>query len=390
VTPGAFQEVHGESGGFVAKFTATDPPPTFPVTITAGPTADPNPVSASDGMSALSVSAEAGGDGLAFVWSTSCPEGFAGDGFDDAAIANPTWTAPVNPGAEPITCRVSVEVSSSTDTATGFVDIVVGPAATAGEALIVASILPVSRSVQVGETATAFATIINAGAGSALGCGIALGDNPGLSGSFLYELTEPTTNTAIADPNSPIDIAAGGGSQSYVVAITPAAPFGPAQVQLAFLCDNAEAGQLPAINTLFFSASVDPVPDLVALVASLEPGFVTLPTPAGSGAFAVAAVNLGVAGEILVQPATELLGAGQPLPLDLLICQTGLDGLCLGDPVPSVTTPIGANETPSFAVFVLGQGEAIASDPALNRVFVSFAEAGILRGATSLAVRTAP
>jgi hypothetical protein len=258
------------------------------------------------------------------------------------------------------------------------------------EYLIVASILPVSRSVQVGQLATAFGTIINAGAGSALNCGIALGDNPGLSGEFFFQITDPADNALAGNPDSPIDIAPGPGTQTYVFGITPDAPFEPASVALSFLCDNAEAGQLPAINTLFFSASVDPVPDLVALVASLEPGFVTLPTPSDTGVFSVAAANVGVAGEILAQPATELLGAGQPLPLSLLICQTGLDGLCLGAPAASVTTMIEADATPSFAVFVTGQGEAIVSDPALNRVFVTFEEGGILRGATSLAVRTAP
>jgi hypothetical protein len=354
----------------------------FAVTITAGPSADPNPV-ASAAMSALSVTAEAGGDTLAFAWSAVCPEGITGDSFDNAAVANPSWTAPANPGPLPVTCQLSVAVSSSTDSVAAGFDLVVGP-------LIVASILPVSRSVQVGQLATAFGTIINAGAGSALNCGIALGDNPGLSGEFFFQITDPADNALAGNPDSPIDIAPGPGTQTYVFGITPDAPFEPASVALSFLCDNAEAGQLPAINTLFFSASVDPVPDLVALVASLEPGFVTLPSPSDTGVFSVAAANVGVAGEILAQPATELLGAGQPLPLSLLICQTGLNGLCLGTPAASVTTMIEAEGTPSFAVFVTGQGEPIAQDLVLNRVFVTFAEGGILRGATSLAVRTAP
>jgi hypothetical protein len=53
-----------------------------------------------------------------------------------------------------------------------------------------------------------------------------------------------------------------------------------------------------------------------------------------------------------------------------------------------VTTTIGASETPTFAFFVTGTG-TVPFDPAVNRVFVRFKDAGgITRGSTSVAVRT--
>lgn len=53
-----------------------------------------------------------------------------------------------------------------------------------------------------------------------------------------------------------------------------------------------------------------------------------------------------------------------------------------------MTTPIDANATPTFGIFITGSG-AISFAPATNRIFVRFQDAGgITRGATSVAVRT--
>jgi hypothetical protein len=53
-----------------------------------------------------------------------------------------------------------------------------------------------------------------------------------------------------------------------------------------------------------------------------------------------------------------------------------------------VTTPINPGETPTFAVFVKGNG-TVPFDPAANRVAVRFRDGGgVIRGATSVAVRT--
>ena len=54
---------------------------------------------------------------------------------------------------------------------------------------LVAAILPASRSVQVGNTATVFATIINSGNSDGISCGIAPVTT--LSASFSYQTTDP-------------------------------------------------------------------------------------------------------------------------------------------------------------------------------------------------------
>jgi virginiamycin B lyase len=156
---------------------------------------------------------------------------------------------------------------------------------------LVAAVLPLSRSVEVGATATAFATILNAGPGNASTCTIAPATT--IPASFLYQTTDPTTNALTGTADTPVNIAAGAG-QSFVIAFTPTAAFAPTNVLLTFGCANASpAPQTVGIDTLNLSASATPVPDIVALAASADPGYVDIPGATGTGDFAVAAVNLG-------------------------------------------------------------------------------------------------
>jgi streptogramin lyase len=248
---------------------------------------------------------------------------------------------------------------------------------------LVAAVLPASRSVEVGNTATAFATIINSGNTAASLCTIALTTQ--LPATFLYQTTNPQTNALTGSPNTPVNIAAGA-SQSFVIAFTPSAAFSPTNTVLGFDCSNiAGAPSVAGINTLELSASATPVPDIVALAASGDPGFVDIPGATGSGAFAVATVNLGSDATITAAANTGTAN----LPVTLTICQTNpQSGACLAAPAPSATTDIQPNATPTFGIFVTGSA-AVANSPGVNRVFVTFTDSGgTLRGETSVAVRT--
>jgi hypothetical protein len=249
---------------------------------------------------------------------------------------------------------------------------------------LAAAVLPLSRSIQIGSTATAFATIINAGADTTFGCGISAITS--IPASFVFQTTHPATNQVTGNPNTPVDIPPGA-AQSFVFAFTPTATIAPTEVQLNFDCANSSTvPTLSGINTLLFSAALTPVPDIVALAATLiNDGIVNVPGATGTGAFAVATVNVGATGTITASADT----GSAVLPVSINLCETNpATGQCISSIGPSVTTQINANATPTFGIFVQGNGD-VPFDPAANRIFVRFEDGGgVTRGSTSVAIRT--
>jgi hypothetical protein len=250
-----------------------------------------------------------------------------------------------------------------------------------GPATLVSAVLPSSRSVQGGNTATAFATIINAGSTTAIGCGISVLTS--IAASFSYQATNPA-NQLVGNPNTPVNIGAGA-VQNFIISLTPTAAIVPTDVQFSFDCSNTNPAPINVgLNTLLFSASAAPVPDIVALAAA-SGGIANIPGTNGTGAFAVATVNVGATGSITASADT----GGATLPLNISLCQTDpITGVCISVIGPNVTTQINANATPTFGIFVQGSGNVLF-DPATNRIFVRFKDAGgVTRGSTSVAVRT--
>ena len=232
---------------------------------------------------------------------------------------------------------------------------------------LAAAVLPSSRSVQVGTTATAFATIINAGSVTATACRISLLTS--LPATFSYQTTNPATNQVIGAPNTPVNIAAGA-AQSYVFALTPSAPIAPTDVQLSFDCTNTDPAPInTGLNTLLLSASTTPVPDIVALaVTPTNDGIVNILATNGTGALAVATVNVGATGTITASADT----GSATLPVNISLCQTNpATGQCISGIGSTMTTTINANATPTFGIFVQGSGN-VPFDPAANRIFVRF------------------
>jgi hypothetical protein len=235
----------------------------------------------------------------------------------------------------------------------------------------------------VGVTATAFATVINTGISTACLVGI----SPGLTvpAEFFFHHTNPSTNQPVGTVRS----IPPGFPQSFVIGFTPTAPFGPLDMPFVFAGTNTEpVPVLVGINTLLLSASLTPVPDVVAVAATFgNDGIVRIPGLPGPGTFAVATANLGTGDNIAVTADTGTT----PLPVTALVCRTDpASGLCDAPPAPSVTVFIGAGATPTFSVFV-SASTPIGLDAAANRVFVRFRDSnGIVRGATGVAVTTDP
>ena len=148
------------------------------------------------------------------------------------------------------------------------------------------------------------------------------------------------------------------------------------------------AVSLLGINTFRLTFDVNPVPDIVALAATpRNDGIMHITGTTGSSAFAVATVNLGIAATVTV----KVDNGGAVLPLDLSVCETvPSTGACKNPATPFQTTAtIGANATPTFAIFGTARG-AIAASPGANRIFVRFSDSNdqVSFGSTSVAVQT--
>lgn len=253
---------------------------------------------------------------------------------------------------------------------------------------LVSSALPTSRSVRLGNTATAFATIINAGTADAQACSLTLAD-PQLDADFFYQMTNSATNVPLGESDTPVDIPAGQ-AQSFVFGIRPNAELPPTEISLRYRCDNSgPASSVVGLNTLLLSATDGVVADVIALAATVSnDGIVRVNPTTGAGAFSVASANVGDSASLQVTADT----GSAMLPVQLSLCETHpTTGVCI-NPVSPTTDPvivtIGANETPTFSVFVVSE-ENISLDPANGRVFVRFRDgAGMSRGATSVAVTT--
>lgn len=250
-----------------------------------------------------------------------------------------------------------------------------------GEPSLIAAVLPGSRSVKVGASATVFATVINAGTDTAIGCRIT---QVNTMPATLTVRTTDASNQVVGSP--PVDIPIGT-AQTFLLGIKPTSAVAPVDVQFRFDCDNSDpAPTVSGVNTLWFSAVSTLGPDVVALAATpSRDGIVGIPGPTGSGAFSVATVNVGAAGPITVSADTGTT----TLAAKAYVCQTDpATGLCFAPPAVSVTATMPANSTATFGVFVAGSG-TVPFAPATNRVFVRFKDgAGVTRGATSVAVRT--
>jgi hypothetical protein len=215
----------------------------------------------------------------------------------------------------------------------------------------------------------------------ATGCGISVLTS--IAANFSYQATGPA-NQPVANPNTPVNIGAGA-AQSFVISLTPTAVIAPTDVQFIFDCSNTNPAPVNVgLNTLFFSASATPLPDIVALAAA-SGGIVNIPGASGAGAFAVATVNVGATGTITASVDTGTAA----LPVILNLCETNpVTGQCVSSISPTVVTQIDAGETPTFGIFVQGNGN-VPFDPAGNRIFVRFKDGGnVTRGSTSVAIRT--
>lgn len=246
-------------------------------------------------------------------------------------------------------------------------------------ALLNSAVLPYARAVAIGETATAFASIINSGNATATDCSLALPE--GTPAPFSYQTTN-AANALIGNPDTPVDILPGA-TQGFVFGITPSQAMAATEIPLVFNCTNtAPAPSHSGLNTFILSAAASAPPDLLAIGATPSgDGVVRLPNRDGTGFFATAAVNIGSPGTVTVSADD----GGRGLPLSLRVCETTPAGewIVCGN---NLTRSVNSGQTAYYTIFATGTGQPIALDPANNRLFLRFAANGTTVGATNVAV----
>jgi hypothetical protein len=261
-----------------------------------------------------------------------------------------------------------------------------------------AAVLPSARSVQVGQPATAFATIVNAGTTIARGCSIAAPSGVVPAG-FLYQTTDPSTNQVTGTPNTPVDIPADG-AQTFIITLTPTSAVPTTVVQFSFACANTASAPVAAyVNTFTLTADTVQPPDIIAVAetATVTP---TPPCPGCPAFFTVPAVNVG-ADAVVTVVATDVSGNATGrvcVGSDSFTVLNEVPPHCLpfADAVLQLTLKSGGRTT--ISVFP-GPRPSGPFDPASDRIVLRFLTFGSqnfgsanpsLRGATSVAIRTQP
>lgn len=251
---------------------------------------------------------------------------------------------------------------------------------------VVSAVLPSSRSIMSGTTATAYMTVVNSGNEAAEACTV----RPAtlFDGRVGFQRTDPVTNAVAGNADTAFDIPQGG-SQSLVVSITPDenSEGHSLDLPLAVQCANTDAApRTIGVNSLRLSFGSDPVPDLIAVSATpTSDGILTLANESAAGAFAIAVANNGEAAPLTVQPVVS----DPALPLTATICETDAStGACLTSRSASLEREFGAGETATYSIFIRAAGP-VPFDPAQHRIaFEALDSDNVSRGATSIAVRT--
>lgn len=242
------------------------------------------------------------------------------------------------------------------------------------------AVLPTSRYIATNSPATAFMTVINPSSVEGTNCII---EHHGpYRDSFTFQTTDPNTNQLTGTQNLAVNIPANG-FQTFLVSITPSADI-TTTVRFApyASCDNLPMALVaPGLNTIDLGADAAGGPDLVALSATLNSNGIVEVPGGRRGVFSVATLNLGGAGDVTV----SALSLDPALPATGQVCQTDAGGACLAAPADSLTLNIGANESPTFGVFV--RTNYVTPFSARQRFQFQMQVNGEVRGSTSVAVR---
>lgn len=232
-----------------------------------------------------------------------------------------------------------------------------------------AATLPGARVSDSGRAgaATYFGTIINVGNATANDCEPLLDFS--LFADLEYQTTNSVDNSLSGVPNTPADIVPGG-SQSFFLQLSPLSIFPSMEIPVQFSCSNTDpAARFSGINTVLLASVDEPSPDVVAItLAATGDGIAHFPDSDGAVAIAMATVNVGSTGTVIVSAVSNT----PEQSVQVSMCQTNpTDGACLSGLTSEIEVEMAENQTMTFT-FVLSAAEFIPLDPASSRTTIQF------------------
>lgn len=229
----------------------------------------------------------------------------------------------------------------------------------AAEPRLSAATAPNARAVELGDTATIFATIINSGDQDATGCIVRLDEHGAARATLDWQRTD-ASNIAIGAPNEPFTVPAGG-SQTLVLGFTPTTTLFGTHLAVEYVCDEAAAPSVTGTNDIHLRAapSGTAVADVIMILQTLSgDGVVRISENGRRGVAAGALVNIGAAADILLDGVlpigryTNALGPLDALAEQVLVCLTNASGQCLEEPAWGVSIDGLGPDPVTFNVYV--------------------------------------
>lgn len=299
---------------------------------------------------------------------------------------------------------------------------------------VFASTLPEQRTVQPGDTASWFATIINSSDSDIHNCRAEMRVETPMfvsfpayspfdpsSNPFHFQTTDPATNLLTGVLDTAFDIPAGGSQTLAFFIETDASTDDPqgfpvldhtenVRVPVDYVCD--EGAILPTVvNQPRLTVTSEILPDIIPIALDLDNSGIVHFDDAPFSAVAVAAIlanpgdgpfaNIVVsANDVLWRPYDHMdtFHAVSELPnLGALICETNpADGTCLADPSYQVVVTFGTDAKTFTVFYELNQNSVVPFLPPQNRTQIDFGSAETTTnmarrfGSTSLAIWGTP
>lgn len=258
---------------------------------------------------------------------------------------------------------------------------------------IVAAVTPVARRGVVNAPLTAFATLINSGSATATNCSIA---KPSGSQPYTFAFAERIisgNSITLGPTNRAVNIGAGQ-AKHFLMTYVPTGAMS-ANLQMVFDCANTNpAPTYLGVNSFNLVATTTIGADVLATaVTSTNDGRLRIPaTTNGGNIAAMAAMNIGPTATLTARVSSiPVGGSGPELPLVMGLCQTNAQGACMQPPTTApITFSATKNQVVTFSAFVGYKGQAVADNPARNRLYIHFSQGSTSVGSAAVAVYTVP